>query len=177
MKGTSRIARGLVLVVVLALVVFSPGVLVLHAQGPPAGMPDLVGMLRATPGCLGVDAARTTGGKQVIFAWFESKKAVLAWYYSAGHQQLTRSFASGGNPAREPLADIPEDSGAIMVIASMTMSDTPRVAGLPMPVSQLAIELYAPLPGGLAAGGRFAPGAVKVKGMIEAPMSAPRPAK
>ena len=57
MNGTHRMAREVVMVIALALVVFSPG-LVLLAQGPPAGLPDLVGMLKATPGCLGVEAAR-----------------------------------------------------------------------------------------------------------------------
>jgi hypothetical protein len=33
--------------------------------------PDLVGPLKATPGCLGVETARTASGKMVIFAWFE----------------------------------------------------------------------------------------------------------
>jgi hypothetical protein len=47
------------------------------------------------------------------------------------------------------------------------MTDTPQVTGVQLPVSQIAIELYAPLPGGLAAGGRFAPSSVKVPGLIE----------
>ena len=34
-------------------------------------------------------------------------------------------------------------------------------------VPQIAIELYAPLPGGLAVGGRFAPSTVRVPGMVE----------
>ncbi len=63
MKGTYRFAREVAIVLTLALVIFSPGALVLLAQapppqGPPAGMPDLIGMLKATPGVLGVDAAR-----------------------------------------------------------------------------------------------------------------------
>ena len=36
--------------------------------------------LRETPGCLGVEAARTQTGKNVIFAWFENKAAAMAWY-------------------------------------------------------------------------------------------------
>jgi hypothetical protein len=128
-------------------------------------------MLKATPGCLGVDAARTMSGKQVIFAWFEDKKAVLNWYYSPGHQQLIKTLASGGNPGRKPLADIADDSGPILAIASLTMGDKPQVDGVQLPVSQIAIELYAPLPGGLAAGGRFAPSTVKVKGLVEIPLS------
>src|ERR1044071_9190060 len=51
------------------------------------GFPDLVGGLKATPGCLGVETAKTASGKTVIFAWFEDKKALLKWYYSAPHQQ------------------------------------------------------------------------------------------
>src|SRR5262245_25109904 len=121
MKGTNRMAREIALVVALALVIFSPGALVLVAQGPqpqgpqsqgpPAGFPDLVGMLKATPGVLGVEAARTMSAKLVIFAWFESKKAALDWYYSEGHQKLMKTFASGGNSGRKPLADVPDDIG------------------------------------------------------------------
>jgi hypothetical protein len=44
-----------------------------------------------------------------------------------------------------------------------------------LPVSQIAIELYAPLPGGLAAGGRFAQAGVKVPGLIETPWAGPCP--
>lgn len=177
-------------VLVLAMVMFSPAAL-LRAQGgapqppshggappPPSpsggpvqGMPDLVAMLKAAPGCLGVDAARTMSGKQVIFAWFENKKAVLNWYYSEGHQRLIKTLASGGNPGRTPLADIADDSGPILTIASLTLSDKPQVGGVQLPVSQIAIELYAPLPGGLAAGGRFAPNTVKVKGLVEVPLA------
>jgi hypothetical protein len=171
MTRIRRIVREIVFVVALAVVVFSPGAIALLAQnGPPAGLPDLVGMLKATPGCLGVDAARTVSGKQVIFAWFENKKAVLNWYYSEGHQQLIKSLASGGNPGRKPLADIADESGPILAIASLTMSDKPQVAGIQLPVSQIAIELYAPLPGGLSAGGRFAPSTVTVKGLVEVPL-------
>jgi len=166
MNRSHRVARESLFLVALALVVFSPGAL-LFAQGPPAGLPDLVGMLKATPGVLGVDAARTMSGKQVIFAWFENKKAVLNWYYSPDHQKLVKTLASGGNPGRKPLADIADDSGPILAIASLTLSDKPQVSGVQLPVSQIAIELYAPLPGGLAAGGRFAPSTVKVQGLQE----------
>jgi hypothetical protein len=169
MKNIRRFIREIAFVAALALVVLIPGALAL-AQGPPAGLPDLVGMLKATPGCLGVDAARTLSGKQVIFAWFENRKAVLNWYYSEGHQRLIKTLASGGNPGRTPLADIADDSGPILAIASLTLSDKPQVNGVQLPVSQIAIELYAPLPGGLAAGGRFAPDSVKVKGLVDVPL-------
>jgi hypothetical protein len=178
MKETHRMVRELTLMFALALVVFSPGALQVLAQaqttqGAPGGLPDLVGMLKATPGVLGVEAARTASGKQVIFAWFEDKKAALTWYYSPSHQQLIKTFATGGALGRKPLADVPDDIGPIMAIASLTMSDKPQVPGVQIPVSQIAIELYAPLPGGLAAGGRFAPATVKVKGLVEIP-SAPK---
>jgi len=169
MKDIRRFLREIAFVAALALVIFAPGALV-QAQGPPAGMPDLIGMLKATPGCLGVDAAQTMSGKQVIFAWFENKKAVLNWYYSEGHQRLIKTLASGGNPGRTPLADIADDSGPILAIASLTLSNKPQVNGVQLPVSQIAIELYAPLPGGLAAGGRFAPDSVKVKGLVDVPL-------
>ena len=174
MKDTSRIVRELVMVIALAVVVFSPGALVLAQspppQGPPGGFPDLIGMLKATPGVLGVDAAQTMSGKQVIFAWFENKKAALNWYYSEGHQKLMKTFASGTTAGRKPMADVPDDGNPILAIASITLSKEPQVSGVQLPVSQIAIELYAPLPGGLAAGGRFAPSTVKVKGLVEVPI-------
>src|SRR5438034_5052414 len=81
-----RTVREILAAAVLALVVGVPAfVTTLHAQQPAQGkqgFPDLVGLLKATPGVIGVDAARTMSGKQVIFAWFENKKAVLNWYYS-----------------------------------------------------------------------------------------------
>ena len=66
-----------------------------------------------------------------------------------------------------------------MAIASVVLA-TPQEGipqnGLP-PVSQIAIELYAPLPGGLAAGGRFAPSTVDVPGLLYTPHTAPPAAK
>ena len=180
MKRTYQLAREIVFVLTLALVIFSPAALVLMAQappapqGPPAGLPDLIGMLKATPGVLGVDAAQTMSGKQVIFAWFENKKAALNWYYSEGHQKLIKTLASGGNPGRTPMADVPDDDQPVMAIASLTPSGTPGAGGMPFGVSQIAIELYRPLPGGLAAGGRFAPSAMKVPGLVDVPMPAPK---
>jgi hypothetical protein len=176
MNRTSGIAREVAALVVLALVVFSPAAVSLLAQGQaaaarqvPQGFPDLVGALKSTPGCLGVETARTSSGKQVIFAWFENKKAVLNWYYSDTHRGAMQMFAPGGSSGRVPLEQIADDSGPIMAIASLTLVDKPQVDGVQLPVSQIAIELYAPLPGGLAAGGRFAPSSLKVPGLIEAP--------
>jgi len=140
---------------------------------PAGGFPDLVGALKATPGCLGVETARTSSGKQVIFAWFENKKAVLNWYYSDTHRSVQKMFAPESG-TRTPMADIPDDGNPILAIASLTPSAAPASGGMPFAVSQIAIELYRPLPGGLAAGGRFSPLAMKVPGLVDVPMPAPK---
>src|SRR5437867_8267994 len=96
-----------------------------NAQGsknPFAGLPDLVAGLKATPGCLGVETARTASGKQVIFAWFENKKAVLNWYYSDMHRSVSKQFFPGA-PERTPMADIPDDGSPILAIASLTPAE------------------------------------------------------
>lgn len=158
---------------IIAIVVFLPSGISLVAQAPRAesaqasgGFPDLIGALKATPGCLGVDAATTASGKQVIFAWFENKRAVLNWYNSETHQKAMQMFSA--RTGRPPLSEIADGTGPIMVIASLTLADKPQSGMTSLPVSQIAIELYAPLPGGLAVGGRFAPGSVKVPGLLEA---------
>jgi hypothetical protein len=134
--------------------------------------PDLVGPLKSTPGCLGVETARTASGKMVIFAWFEDKKAALRWYNSEMHQQLVR-MAGPPDPNHVPLVGIADDSGPMLAIASLTLSNQPP-KGSPLPVSQIAIELYQPLPGGVFVGGRFAPNSVKVPGMRD---FSPQPGK
>ncbi len=177
-----RTVREVAAAVVLAAVIGAPAFLVtVRAQAPtPAqgGFPDLIGMLKATPGVLGVDAARgTMNGKMVIFAWFENKTAALAWYYSDGHMALMQQFSAGKRRPAGPMADVPDDGRPILAIASLTMPVAPSAGGgdLKSSVTQIAIELYAPLPGGIAAGGRFAPTTVKVPGLIEVAISA-RPA-
>ena len=124
----------------------------------------LIAGLKATPGCLGVETARTMSGKNVIFAWFEDKKAVLNWYYSDTHQRAMKA-AFPGNQPRKPLADVPDDSGPIMAVASITLGDKPQFEGTSLPISQISIELYRPLAGGLFLGGRFAPEGLKVPGV------------
>jgi hypothetical protein len=135
---------------------------------PPSGFPDLVGALKSTPGCVGVEVARTGSGKQVIFAWFEDKKAALNWYYSETHQAAMKQFfPQSQGSKRTPMKDVADDSGPVMAIASITMADKAPGDITTLPISQIAIELYTPLPGGLALGGRFAPPAIKVPGMRE----------
>jgi hypothetical protein len=167
---TQTMIRETVAALLLAGFIFAPGV-VAFTQAPEAPanpMMNLPKLIQATPGCLGVETAMTQSGKMVIFAWFENKKAALAWYYSQTHQALMKMMGGGPSRPRGPLADVPDDGRPIMAIASVTLSRPQEgipQTGLP-PVSQIAIELYAPLPGGLAAGGRFAPAAVNVPGLL-----------
>ena len=134
---------------------------------PPPGFPDLVGGLKATPGCLGVELAQTQSGKNLIFAWFENKKAVKNWYYSETHQQVMEQFFGHDDEedTHTVLKGFDDDFGPIMAIASITMADKPAFEGTTLPISQIAIELYTPMKGGLFLGGRFAPKGVKVDRM------------
>ena len=137
-----------------------------RADDPPAqnglkGLPDLVAALKASPGCLGVETAKTASGKSVIFAWFEDKKAAVAWFKSDVHQRVMRRFLPDARSGRKPLADVPDDSGPIMAVASVTLNDKPTKDN-PSPFKQIAIELYQPLGGGLNIGGRFAPEKMKL---------------
>ena len=162
--------RELGAVLVLAVVMFVPAAIAAQTPAGPGGLPDLVGALKTTPGVLGVDAAQTISGKQVIFAWFENKQAVLNWYNSPVHRQLMNGFSSGGRRPDGPLAGIKDDSGPILCVASITLDRAAMQGGdLKAATKQIAIELYAPLPGGLSVGGRFAPSTVKVPGLIEVP--------
>ncbi len=167
---TRKIRREIGLGTLLAILVFGPTLMVSgqsRTAPPTAGFPDLVGALRNTPGCIGVETAQTASGKQVIFAWFENKKAVLNWYYSDVHRSAVKMFAPGA-PARTPMADIPDDGNPVLAIASLTLVNAPPTAAMPLPVSQISIELYRPLPGGLSAGGTFAPAGLNVPGMMKA---------
>jgi len=143
-----------------------------HGQKSSGQWPDLTAGLRETEGCLGVETADTGSGKKVIFAWFENKKACLRWYYSDMHQHMMHMVFSeeaqkevGGK--RKPLSTVPDGyEGPILAIASLTFAPpgSPGINGLAVPISQIAIELYLPLPGGLNLGGSFAPESMVVPG-------------
>src|SRR5687767_6786178 len=167
---TQTMIREIVAALLLAGCIFAPGVVAFAQapEAPPNPLMNLPKLIQTTPGCLGVETAMTQSGKMVIFAWFENKKAALAWYYSQAHQALMKMAGGGAPRPRGPMADVPDDGRPIMAIASVTLSRPQEgipQTGLP-PVSQIAIELYAPLPGGLAAGGRFAPASVTVPGFL-----------
>jgi hypothetical protein len=131
------------------------------AKGEGKGLPSLADALKESPGCLGVETARTASGKSVIFAWFEDKKAALVWYNSDTHREAMKRLLPDYKSGRKPLADVPDDSGPIMAVASLTPNDKPT-KGNPSPFKQIAIELYQPLGEGLSIGGRFAPEKMKV---------------
>jgi hypothetical protein len=160
------------LALLLGSLLMTPPLLAQQAQRPAAGGPDLVAALKAVPGCLGVETARTATGKQVIFAWFENKKALLDWYYSPVHQQLMAQFFPGAT-VRTPMPDVVDNGQPILAIASLTMVEKPVSSITTLPISQIAIELYQPLPGGIALGGRFSPTALKVPGLTDIPLPVP----
>lgn len=128
------------------------------------GMPDLVGALKKTPGCLGVETAKTSSGKSLIFAWFKDKKAAMAWYKSDVHRFFMDNMVEERS-GKKPMENVKDDGKPVLVIASITFSDKPRLEGVKMPISQIAVELYQPVDGGLSIGGRFAPEAMIVPGI------------
>ncbi len=142
-----------------------------HAVAQPEGSPEiapapparsggdmaqtLIDALRATEGCLGADAAQFRSGKLAIVAWFENAEAARRWYRSETH---ARFLAMAGAPPadREPLSHVEDPDAPVMVVAALTFGGRPiRPGGMPM--SQISIELYTPLPGGASVNGRLAP--------------------
>ncbi len=162
--SAKEIRTGPLVLAAAAILVIGLAIALGHAQQKSEGFPDLVSGLKAVPGCLGVETARTVSGKNVIFAWFEDKKAVLRWYYSDMHQGAMKMLLADRKPD-PPLQGVPDDIGPILVIASLTMSDRPQFEGVSMPISQISIELYKPITGGIFLGSRFAPAGLNVPGM------------
>lgn len=158
----------------------------------------LIAALEHSPGCLGVDAGQMKSGKLSIFAWFKDKAAVLEWYRSATHQaamgamlagiEMSRRAAEKAAPAGDgakcekpqekhaPLEFIPDGTGPILCIASITPSEKPLVPGFPLAIGQISIELYQPLPGGASFGGTFAPASMKIEHHRGDRPAAPAPA-
>jgi len=164
-----HVAREILSAVALGVLLFGPAVVgaQTRAAAPPAGggFPDLVGALKATPGVLGVDAAQTQSGKQVIFAWFENKAAVMTWYNSELHRGLMSSLGGGPPRAEAPLSGIKDETIPVLAVASVTLD--PATPADFRKARQISIELYTPLPGGISVGGRFAPSTLKVPGLMD----------
>ena len=163
----TRHGGDLVIVVSVAVVLVCSWITPALAQAPSGGFAGVVSAARAWPGCLGVETGQTSSGKRVIFAWFENKKALVGWYHSEVHQKAMKTAFPNQTFDREPLPDTPEDSGPILAIVSLKLLDTPKPDATSMPIASIGIELYTPLPGGVAVGGRFAPEAIKVRGLRE----------
>jgi hypothetical protein len=151
------------------------------AQGVYPGEPgfgeQLAKAVLASPGALGIETGRTTKGRLVIFAWFENKKALVDWYKSDFHMRGVKWAFPNQTFDREPLPDMPENSGQILALVTLKFADksasdaaAPGAASRP-PIESIGIELYTPLPGGVAVGGRFAPKSVRVPGLREIDVS------
>ena len=165
------------LVVAAAALIVSAGIAIAYQpavgsgqQGSDAGeqrQPSFLQMgdrlltsLKASPGCLGADAAQTRSGRNVIFAWFENKAAALEWYNGPTHTFVRKSFTDPTGEPYAPMEHVPDDV-PVLVIASLKMGDKP-LPGMRIPVSEIAIELYTPLPGGIRYAGGFSPQALEV---------------
>ena len=146
-------------------------------QTSPGGFPNVVGALKTAPGVLGVETGQTASGRQVIFAWFEGKKALVDWYHSDVHQRAMRSVYPGQVFDRQPLPDLPENTGPILTIVSVKFAGAPALGASAPRIVSIGIELYAPLPGGVAVGGRFAPEALKVPGLRDIDLATARQAE
>jgi len=109
-----RMSRELAIAGMLALSFVWAGMTTARAQAPPAYFPNVVSAVKATPGCLGAETGQTSSGKRVIFAWFESKKALVGWYRSDVHQRAMKAVFPNQTFDREPLPDLAEDSGPIL---------------------------------------------------------------
>ncbi len=132
-------------------------------QLAPDWFPKTMAALRASPGCMGADAAELQSGKRAIFAWFKDKASVMAWYKQQSHQGLVDTVAPNRDKSRVPMAGVPDDVGPMLVVAAMSpipeSERTPGGQGM-----RLGIELYKPLEGGIRfGGGSFAPQEFKSK--------------
>jgi hypothetical protein len=132
---------------------------------PEDFFPNLLMELQMTSGCLGVESAKTASGKDVVFSWFKDKESLLGWYHGELHQKIMGKVFPG-RVFRTPLESVPDDSGPILVVASITFDPEAKLGGR-LPIGQIAIELYTPLSGGVALNGRFAPSTLTVPNLLD----------
>jgi heme-degrading monooxygenase HmoA len=171
--GIGRLALAGAVALTLGVVSFEP----VHGQGAPGGFPNVVGALKAAPGVLGVETGQTASGRRVIFAWFDGKQSLVDWYHSDIHQRAMRTVYPNGAFDRQPLPDLPDNTGPILTIVSVKFADAPEPGASAPRIVAIGIELYGPLPGGVAVGGRFAPEAVKVPGLRDIDLTRARQAE
>lgn len=135
------------------------------ARNPAAAFSGIVDAIKQTPGCLGVDAAQTASGKQVIFAWFKNREAVLDWYYSDEHQKLMAMLGDEAQTS-DPLANVAEGEGPLMCVAAVTWAKpdaAPKSAEgsgdykPQIPISQISVEVFKPVTVAKTFNGAFSP--------------------
>ena len=115
----------------------------------------LIRGLESTEGCLGTDAAKFKSGKAVIVAWFKDKAAAVRWYNHPTHKMMMMGM--GTKPEDfVPLEHVKDPETPVMVMASISVGGEDAIPGM-MGISQIAIEMYTPLPGGAMVRGRLAP--------------------
>ena len=150
----------------LAAVVFGPSMLAGQARPPqpPSGVSQSGRGAEIDGRLLGVETAPESGqaGDLRLVRGQEGRAELVLQRYPPGRAEDVRAGLAGTHPD----GDVPDDGEPVMTIASMTLEGAPGDSTT-IPVSQIAIELYRPLPGGLAPGGRFAPSAMKVPGLVE----------
>jgi len=136
------------------------------AQSTPGGFPSVVKALRAAPGCLGVETGQTMSGRQVIFRGRRQEGA--GRLVSLGRasesdeigvpQSAVRPRAasrSGRGQWRDPGHRLGQFASA------------PAPGATAPAISSIGIELTARCRAASAVGGRFAPDALKVRGLRE----------
>lgn len=135
--------------------------------------PNLIKGLHETPGCLDVKVGGLgpKGQMQTIFAWFKDKKAVQAWYTSPMHVAAMKQFFPNMPGGSSVLPKYKDSDGPFLVVASVTPGDKPILPDSPLHVSQIAIEMYSPIGGGIAMGGSFGPKALGTSGPAWIPTS------
>lgn len=128
--------------------------------------PDLGKGLMETPGVLSVKSAILDGKRQTIFAWFKNKAAVNAWYHSKMHRDAMVKFFPNLPAKPESLSAFKDEKSPLLVVASVTPGTKPIMEGSPLMAEQIAIEIYAPVPGGITIGGGFGPASLDIPGII-----------
>lgn len=137
--------------------------------------PNLTKGLAETPGCLGTQVFNVNSNKTfVIAAWFENRHAVEAWYSGPMHSEAMKKFFPGMG-GKKPFAEFKDEKAPILVVASVTPGDKAIGYGSKLAVSQIAIEGYTPIPGGLGLGGTFSPEKFAVPGLVRLPAGGDAP--
>lgn len=146
------------------------------ARNPGAAFDGVLAALKNSPGCYGIETAQTSSGKQVVFAWFKDREAVIDWYYSDAHQQLMGMLGDDA-VTTDPLQGVAEGEGPLMCVAAVTWkkpSDSSKPAAEggdyqpQIPISQISVEVFKPVTAAKAFNGAFSP--------AEALLPAPEPA-